>query len=256
MFKKVKALCLREVKYKESDKVLTLLSSEEGRITVTARGAMKTNCIFASAARSPVYAEYTLNRTGDHWYIKEAETIEQFSGLSGSFEAYSLACYFCELLEEVADSDYPGPDMLRLGLNALYALSEGLFPMEQIKAVFELKLASLAGFEPEVGACCICGEENPETPALSLEGGILHCVSCPPGTGGKSEVLSPAVLSVIRRSFDADLKRIFSFRIPSEELERLSRVAENYLLAQLERGFGTLDYYHSVAKAPAHTIKK
>ena len=255
LFKQIKALCVREVKYKESDKILTLITAEEGKITVTARGALKKDCRFAAAARSPVFADYTLNSTGGHWYIKEAETIELFSGLSSDYLGYSLACYFCEVLEELSDSDFPNPDILRLGLNALYAISRSLYPLNQIKAVFELKMASLSGFEPEVGVCCICGEEYPETPALSLEGGIMHCISCPPGTAGKSEVLSADVLQAMRRTFDVDIKRIFSFSLPEEELRRLARVSENYLITQLGRGFGSLDYYNSAARLMSPGIK-
>ncbi|MBR4953994.1 MAG: recombination protein O N-terminal domain-containing protein, partial [Oscillospiraceae bacterium] len=42
MYKTVKALVLREVKYKESDKILTILTQSDGKMTVKARGALKT----------------------------------------------------------------------------------------------------------------------------------------------------------------------------------------------------------------------
>ena len=35
------ALVLREVNYKESDKILTLLTEQEGKLTVSARGCRK-----------------------------------------------------------------------------------------------------------------------------------------------------------------------------------------------------------------------
>ena len=39
MYKTLHGLVLREVKYKESSKILTILTEEEGKITAEARGA-------------------------------------------------------------------------------------------------------------------------------------------------------------------------------------------------------------------------
>ena len=41
MFKTVNALVLREVRYKEADRILTLLTDTDGKITVKARGALR-----------------------------------------------------------------------------------------------------------------------------------------------------------------------------------------------------------------------
>ena len=38
MFKTTKALVLRQVRYKEADRILTLFSSTDGKITAKARG--------------------------------------------------------------------------------------------------------------------------------------------------------------------------------------------------------------------------
>ena len=41
MFKTVNALVLREVRYKEADRILILLTDTEGKITAKARGALR-----------------------------------------------------------------------------------------------------------------------------------------------------------------------------------------------------------------------
>ena len=41
MFTTTNALVLREVRYKEADRILTLLTSTEGKISVKARGALR-----------------------------------------------------------------------------------------------------------------------------------------------------------------------------------------------------------------------
>ena len=41
MFETTKALVLREVKYKEADRILTLFTADNGKITAKARGALR-----------------------------------------------------------------------------------------------------------------------------------------------------------------------------------------------------------------------
>lgn len=50
MYKTLHGLVLREVKYKESSKILTILTREEGKLTAEARGALRRG---PAAARRP-----------------------------------------------------------------------------------------------------------------------------------------------------------------------------------------------------------
>ena len=51
MFKTLNALVLREVRYKEADRILTLLTDSEGKLTVKARGALRKSSRTAAAGR-------------------------------------------------------------------------------------------------------------------------------------------------------------------------------------------------------------
>lgn len=246
MFLTTKALVLREVKYKDADKILTVLTAREGKLTVKARGALRKGCKYGAAAQALCYSEMTLFGSNGKWSINEAETLEQFLPLRGELEKLALGCYFAELLEAVADEDSPEPELLQLGLNSLYALSEGRYAPAQIKAVFELKLMCLSGFEPQVDACPVCGASTPESPSFSLNGGCVHCLGCPPGSPGVSLPLCRETLDAMRYVIFAPPKRIFSFQIPDAAQRQLGEVCEAYVAAQLERGFGALDYYKAL----------
>lgn len=249
MFLTTKALVLREARYKEADKILTVLTAAEGKMTVKARGAVRKSCKYGAAAQTLSYSEMTLFGNAGKWSVNEAETIEQFLPLRRDIEALALASYFAEALEAVSDEDTPNPEVLQLGLNSLYALSRGLYSQEHIKAVFELRLMCLSGFEPDLFGCPVCGRDEPEDAMLSLNGGILHCRSCPPGTAGVSLPVGRDTLAALRYIAAAGPKRIFAFDIPREAETQLGGVCEAYMTAQLERGFGTLDYWKSVRLA-------
>ncbi|MGN1002980.1 MAG: DNA repair protein RecO [Oscillospiraceae bacterium] len=246
MFLTTKALVLREARYKEADKILTVLTADEGKLTVKARGAVRKGCKYGAAAQVLSYSEMTLFGNAGKWSINEAETIEQFLPLRQDIEALALGSYFAEALEAVSDEDMPNPEVLQLGLNSLYALSRGLYPQEHLKAAFELRLMCLGGFEPELSGCPVCGRDEPEDAMLSLNGGVLHCRSCPPGTAGVSLPVGPETLAAMRYIVSAEPKKVFAFRLSDEGEKQLSAVCEAYMAAQLERGFGALDYWKSV----------
>ena len=103
--------------------------------------------------------------------LNEASTVEEFLGLRADLGAFALGSYFAELLETVSAEEYPDPPVLQLGLNSLYALSRALCPPEQIKAVFELRLMCLAGYEPDLSCCAQCGAAEPDEPWFSPRGG-------------------------------------------------------------------------------------
>jgi DNA repair protein RecO (recombination protein O) len=246
MFLSTRALVLREVQYKDADKILTVLTEREGKLTVKARGALRKSCKYGAAAQALCYSEMTLFGNAGKWTINEAETIEQFLPLRADLGALALGSYFAEALEAVTDEDSPNPELLQLGLNSLFALSRGMYAPEQIKAVFELKLLCLAGFAPQLDACPACGRSDGADALFSLSGGGIHCRSCPPGTPGVSLPVAPETLAALRYIVAAPPKQIFSFSLPADALRQLGEVCEAYELTQLERGFSALDYWKRV----------
>lgn len=246
MFKTTKALVLREVKYKEADKILTVLTQDEGKLTVSARGVMRRGSKLAAACQLLTFSEMTLFETRGKWYLDEAQTVEQFLGLREDLALLALGTYFAELLEAVSDEDSPNPEVLRLGLNSLYALSGGLFPPEHIKAVFELRLMCLSGYEPALDCCPVCGKEDMDAPVFSTLGGTVLCGKCRNLDYGETFALCPASLAAMRHISSAENKRIFSFALDEPSAKRLYTVCEAYVRAQLERRFSALDYWRSV----------
>jgi DNA repair protein RecO (recombination protein O) len=53
-------------------------------------------------------------------------------------------------------------------------------------------------------------------------------------------------LAAMQHIGNADLKRVFSFSIEGDALENLCDLCEKYVLTQLDRSFGSLDYYKRV----------
>ncbi len=238
---------LRETKYKESDKILTVLTETEGKLTVSARGARRKNSKTGAASQLLTYSDMTLGEYKGRWYLKEASIIDVFYGIRTDMELLSLASYFAELMEAVSDEDNHSPEILRLGLNSIYASSVLKKPPKLVKAAFELRLMCLSGYEPQLYGCEVCGGEMPEEPMFSVSEGIIVCRKCRGADQrGIAMPLCPDSLMAMRHIVLAEPKRIFSFRLEGKALDRMADACEVYVLTQLERGFKTLDFWKSI----------
>lgn len=247
MYKTTKGLVLREVKYRDSSRILTVLTETDGKLTVSAKGARRKGSRIAAASQLLVYSEFTLFGTSGRWHLNEGNTIEIFEGLRNDVVKLSLGEYFAELLEAVTDEDSPNIDVLRLGLNSLYTLSGGRKPEFLVKASFELRLMCLAGYEPMLDSCAYCGSAEPEEPLFDTFGGALMCRKCAGGNSRKGIELYPASLAAMRHITGSEDGKLFSFTINREALNKLSDTTEKYVEAQLERRFKTLDFYKEIS---------
>ncbi len=236
-----KGLVLRAVPYRDADAMLTILTECQGKITAAARGVRRKSSRISAAVQSLAYSEFTLYEASGRFTVNEAEAIELFYDLRNDLSSLSLANYFAEVLEQASDEEVTNPELLRLGLNAVYALSKKLFDKRIIKAAFELKIASFSGFMPNIVRCAGCGCEFYEG-KMNVADGLCYCRDC--SRGGIP--VSAGVVSAMRYIFESDVKKIFSFNLSEEGIASLSYVAEDYLKAQFGREFKTLSFYKSI----------
>ena len=238
-----RGLVLRETLTKESDKILTVLTADLGKIPVIAKGARSRRSKYAAAAELLAYSEMTLSQKGEGYYLTEGSTIELFNGLRTDFEKLALASYFAELTEAVS---VEGTDeILPLLLNALYALSALGKDPALVKVAFSWRLMAMAGFEPLCDGCAVCGKQEPDKPMLDVVQGVVHCAACRT-QGGLSLPLTQGALSALQHILYCEPKRLYGFALDEEHRKLLDHAAEAFCAAQLERSFKTLDYYKSI----------
>ena len=246
------ALVLREVNYKESDKILTLLTEQEGKLTVSARGCRKKDSPISAACQLLAWGEFTLYEFNGLWSVKETAAERLFDGARGDLEKIALASYVVEVTEALAEEGQQEPGLLSTALNCLHALDKLNLPLDQVKAAFEWRSMALAGYEPQIERCAVCARPEPKEPCIHLGEGVLHCAPCRDRLGeGVSMPLSPPSLAALRHIVWGPRKRLLSFRVEEEGLRRLADASEAYLMTRLERGFRTLDFYKSVTYKPS-----
>lgn len=244
MYLTTKGLVLRVTDYNDRDCLLTLLTPENGKLTVKARGLRRRNTPLIAPCQLLAYGDFTLFSYKNSFTINEANAIELFQPLRRDLTRLSLGTYFAQVAELISQEDLPNPELLSLVLNCLHVLCNGMAE-EKVKAVFELRAAVLAGYMPELSCCHVCGEPAPQL--FDLSAGCMECATCrSPGGGGIRLPVSPGTLQAMCYIVLCPSKKLFSFELGEENLAQLSQITEAYLTTQLERGFSTLDFYKSL----------
>lgn len=226
----------------ESDRFVTALTRDCGVIRASVRGARNLKSRNSTATQLLCYSRLTLYKGREKYIVDDAEPLNVFFKVRENLDTLALAQYFCELAAVLAPPEEPAEEALRLLLNSLHYLAEGSRPLPLLKAVTELRLLCQAGYMPAVAACAGCTAENGGW--FSPVQGVLLCDNCH-GTV-PAVPLSPSVLAAMRHIVYAPFERCFAFSLPEPEALALCDVAERFLLAQLGRGFNTLEFYHSI----------
>lgn len=245
MYMTIQGIVLRVADYNDRDALLTVLTRNHGKLTLKARGLRRKNSPLVAPCQLLAYGEFTLFEYRGQYTINEAQALELFTPLRKDLGKLSLGTYFAQVSEVLSLEDAPNPELLSLVLNSLYALSALPLTEPQVKAVFELRAACLSGYTPDLYGCHICGCQEPER--FDLSAGRLECLNCrDTESHGIRMPLTNSVLEAMRYICLCDPKKLFSFQIGPDTLEKLGAISEGYLCTQLERGFSSLDFYKSL----------
>lgn len=254
-FRDIKGVVVSSVDVGERDRLITVLTAEEGLVTLFAPSARVAKSRLMSPTQLLSYSTFTVAERGERLVLKEAHSLDTFYGLREGLARAALASYIAEVISYTGTAQ-PDAQLLRLVLNTLYATERELYPLSQIKAAFELRYASELGFMPDVDGCSICGGA-PTDAVLHIEQGSLVCKDCR-GTLEESlrrdeapheslvALLSAATISAIAYIISAPLERLFSFKLEEDELSLLGIAAEEYLLYHTDHIYTSLEFYKQV----------
>ena len=235
-------LVLKSADVGESDRIITVLTKDNGIVRAFSNGAKKLRNSKQSATQPLCYSHFTFYQSRDSYIVDDARSIETFFRLRDDIEKLSLAQYFCELAGEFAPEMEEAEDYLKLVLNCLYMLVNEKRSQRFLKAVIELRMLTLAGYMPSLGECSACGKEPEGDAYFDIHSSGVYCPACRPS----GEKITKGILNAMRHICCSPAEKLFSFELAPASLDKLSSVSERYLLAQSHRTFKALDFYNKL----------
>ena len=174
---------MREYEAGESDKRLSVLCKDHGRLMVYVRGARKVKSKFLAASQMFTYGDYVLSDGRQFFSMTQADVIENFYSIRKDYTHLCQAQYVMEICEKTIPDRTPCDGLLRLLLKTLQhisrqdTMSETVTSGHQAIVVFMFRFFLFYGLQPEMNHCCICGENLENIPNLFNDEGVLcqHC---------------------------------------------------------------------------------
>lgn len=239
-------IVLRRIDYGESDRILTVLTLEHGKIGVIARGVRRSQSRLASRTDLFTRSRMQLARgRGELDVLTQAESITASPVRSDARRAaYASLC--AELSDRVLESHHAEPEIYALVAAALTACADPERDPRAAVVWFARRMVDRLGYAPQLVDCASCERRLPESTAwFSAPGGGLLCARCAPGDPQATEC-SVRVIKVLRAAADGDEALWLRLRLDPPTLQTLERIVESELAYHLDRRLRSIDVLRAI----------
>ncbi len=189
------AIVLRWRPYGESDKIVTFLTQDVGKLTGIAKGAKRSQRRFANTleplARVRVYFR---QRPGASLaFLESCDLLAPPAGLSEPAK-FAYGSYLVELTDQLTVEEHPVAELYALLDEALLTLEQGPVTNAFLRG-FEIQLLARAGYDPQLDRCGSCQRVLPEAEPVFLNAahGTFLCSDCQ-GPAGTTVLIPAGVL--------------------------------------------------------------
>ncbi|MCP3144930.1 DNA repair protein RecO [Pyxidicoccus xibeiensis] len=191
------ALVLSTMDYGESDRLVTLLTREHGKLTAFAAGARKSKRRFAGALEPFMRLRVSIVETrGSTVRMDSADILAGYYGAREDLSLIARALYAVELCRELTREHEPHPELFLLLTEYLERLDAKEAGPTSLLA-FELSALAHAGLMPRFDTCSLCGGAPGERPRFDQAHGGAVCEPCG-GRARESVAVPVALLSGLR----------------------------------------------------------
>jgi DNA repair protein RecO (recombination protein O) len=241
------AIVIRTRDFDEADKVLVMLTREEGKISAVAKGARRPRGRYAAAAQIFTQVKASLFHGRNLDTLSQIEIVESFRHLREDLVRMAYASYLCELMDEMLREKQRSESAFLLLLTTLHLLNATEIDPEPTRRAFELKLFSILGFRPSFEECVACSKPLGAAPAVRFApalGGVL-CPTCP-SEGEVVHRLSRGTLETMKRLMDGDIRKAGILRIAGDMAVEMDRVIADYIKHRTERPLRSKEFLDSL----------
>jgi len=227
---------LKSLKYRDSDKIFTLLSKEKGKISAIGRGVRK-----ISSRRNGNLDTLNLISVNIHEdrlgfkSIEEVKTIESFKNLKKDFERSLKAYYLIELVHKSIEEGEPVQDVFNLLVKCLKALDKNNYSGDLYISYFEINFMKLLGYQMGFDKCRVCNkklDDSWENYYFNIENGSIECNDC-----------SKIGINITKKAA-LSLNRISGGKLENGDqkiFEEIDRILKMYIGRKLENKFKSLE---------------
>jgi DNA repair protein RecO (recombination protein O) len=194
----------RTHKLGETDRIITIVTQDSGRVRAVAKGVRKPGSRFGSRLEPMSHVQLQLYRGRDLDIVNQVELVEIANGIRADLERTTEGLAMCEIVEMLAQDRSPSPHLYRMLVGALRQLN--FHHSKLVLPALQLRLLEAEGVGPCVDRCIECGATD-DLVAFDVSAGGAQCRMHRRGIGVSAatltilqDVLSGKVSAVLNRA--------------------------------------------------------
>lgn len=222
MVKKFEGIVISDIDYKESSKIINVLTKDDGIVGIIARGTKRVKSNLSSVSTKLTYGYFHVNyKENGLSTLIEVDVIDRFGNIMLDIGKMSYALYLLELSQQVYKHDN-NREIYNLLIASLKKINEG-YDYQVIANIFELKMLDFLGIRPVVDECVNCGSKTDIVTISSYRGGYL-CKNCAHG----EVIVNIKTIKLLRMFYYVDISKIEKLDITDTIKKELSRFIKDY----------------------------
>ena len=229
-------IALRAIRLGETDRIVTFLTRENGKVRAVAKGVRKPKNRIGSRVEPLSHVSMMCWRGRELDTISQVELLESFRAIRSDLDRMGPAITMLEIVDQVALERHESAELFAMLLGALRALDRRASPA--LLGAFCFKLLALEGVGPIVDRCVSC-EDGDTLVAFDASVGGLLCVKCRRG-----QSVSPKVVDYLQILSKGGLARLLDEPAGQASIafERLGvETVEHHLGRRLRSAHSTLE---------------
>ena len=201
---------LRTQKLGEADRIITLLTRQNGRVRAVAKGVRRTKSRFGARLEPFTHVDVMVHPGRSLDVITQAEVIRPYgTPLAEDYPKYTAGTAMLETAERFTPVEKePAIRQFLLLIGGLRALSETGEDAREPRMVLDaylLRSLTVAGYAPALEECARCGASGEAKPlvAFAIAAGGMVCADCrPPGAASPAPQTVALMLALLRGDWD------------------------------------------------------
>ena len=243
------AIVLRVKPYGDSDKIVTFLTRDLGKVVGIAKGAKRSRRRFVNVLElfSHVQLRFRSKTSNAMVFVNGCELIQAFRKPSLDIEMFAAANYITELTDVMVAGKEAGPEFYQLLLNSLKSLEDLNRVPSLFISAFEFRFLAQAGYGLNKNACQICSVRIPgqpgkqQTSAYSPSRGGVMCSKCE-GKEADRSVLSAETLNLFQRVLFETPLALLPHNVSARSNSEVRFVLNRLLMRHLPRPLKSRDF--------------
>lgn len=243
---KAEGIVIKEMKYKDNSKILTIFTRESGKLTVMAKGACNPKSRLISNTELFFHNNYEFYRGKTFYYINDTDTINSFYSIREDIDRLMYGSYFLELVDLGLIEEGKNEkvfDLLLKGLKLLANMNENFI---RFVLAYEMKFIAFLGYRPNLRNCISCGGTSSSRWKFSLPGGGILCDKCFYQDRFSYSIKKDEIDYLLDLLF-SPLDKLDNIKKEEDISFKLHRIMVKYILEKIDRrSFKSLDMYKTM----------